>query len=175
MNAIDVVFAIRAAGGIITVEDGIPVVDAPADLPDTVWAAAESNCDEIVRLLEPNVTADNRARWTSDPASVSPADRHRWAQDVHARHPHPDGLQAVVSQIVSFVDDHKPVAACSWEDPFPRHRDRHDLPAGADCCDRCGSSETIDNTIHGGRSTRQDCARCGRLRKFPRWHGVEMP
>jgi hypothetical protein len=49
------------------------------------------------------------------------------------------------------------------------------LPAGTDCCDRCGSTETSDQPIHGGQSIRRDCAACGRFRKFTIWHGVEMP
>ncbi len=65
--------------------------------------------------------------------------------------------------------------------PFsPRHDDRESrqplpLPAGVACCDRCGSTETTDSVIHGGRSVRQDCAVCGRFRKFVVWHGVTMP
>lgn len=49
------------------------------------------------------------------------------------------------------------------------------LPAGVECCDRCGSTETTDTDIHGGRSVRRDCARCGRFRKFVTWYGVRMP
>jgi hypothetical protein len=49
------------------------------------------------------------------------------------------------------------------------------VPAGVDCCDRCGSTETTDSTIHGGQSVRRDCRVCGRFRKFVVWHGTEMP
>lgn len=48
-------------------------------------------------------------------------------------------------------------------------------PAGVDRCDRCGSTETTDATIHNGQSIRRDCRDCGRFRKFTVWHGVVMP
>jgi hypothetical protein len=54
-------------------------------------------------------------------------------------------------------------------------RDRLPSPAGIDCCDRCGSTETVDQSIHGGASVRRDCAVCGRFRKFAVWNGVPMP
>ncbi len=41
-------------------------------------------------------------------------------------------------------------------------------PADAVC--RCGSAEYTDVVIHGGASTRRDCARCGRFIGFTRWH-----
>ena len=58
-----------------------------------------------------------------------------------------------------------------------RSRDRNQLPlpAGLDSCDRCRSTETTDQTIHGGRSVRRDCAACGRFRKFTVWNGDPMP
>jgi hypothetical protein len=49
------------------------------------------------------------------------------------------------------------------------------LPAGVDRCDRCRSTETVDQPIHGGASVRRDCAACGRFRAFARWHGFVMP
>jgi len=36
---------------------------------------------------------------------------------------------------------------------------------------RCGSTTWRDVPIHGGRSTRRDCARCGRFIEFPVWYG----
>ena len=39
-------------------------------------------------------------------------------------------------------------------------------------CDRCRSTEYRDVSIHGGRSVRRDCARCGRFLDFPVWYGV---
>lgn len=176
MNAIDTLLAIRTAGGTAAIEGSRLVVNVDNELPEDVWQAVAEHRDELLELLLPTVAtvaAEDRARWTADPQSTTPADRQRWAEDAHARRPHPDGLQAVVSQIEAFVDDHKPVAPCSWEDPFtpaviPQ-------PPGVDSCDRCGATETVSTTIHGGQSTRQDCARCGRFRRFSAWYGKEMP
>jgi len=39
-------------------------------------------------------------------------------------------------------------------------------------CRRCRSSDYIDFPIHGGRSIRRDCARCGFLIDLPQWYGV---
>ena len=38
------------------------------------------------------------------------------------------------------------------------------------CHCRCGSTTTVDVTIHNGRSTRRDCARCRRFISFPVWY-----
>jgi hypothetical protein len=54
-------------------------------------------------------------------------------------------------------------------------RDKLPMPAGLDACERCRSTETIDQPIHGGRSVRRDCAVCGRFRKFTVWNGDPMP
>ena len=37
---------------------------------------------------------------------------------------------------------------------------------------RCGSTTWRDVPVHDGRSTRRDCARCGRFIDFSRWYGV---
>lgn len=39
-------------------------------------------------------------------------------------------------------------------------------------CQKCGSQEFIDVTIHGGNSVRRDCAKCGRTAGFPVWNPV---
>jgi hypothetical protein len=137
MNAIDVVIAIRAAGGIITIEDGVAVVDAPADLPDSVWEAAVAHRDEIVRL----VAGDEDAS----------LDAHPFVATVSRR------LPGAVS-IIAAKDDPFPSAV------IPQ-------PPGVDSCDRCRATETVASTIHGGASAREDCARCGRFRRFSIWNG----
>jgi hypothetical protein len=50
-------------------------------------------------------------------------------------------------------------------------------PAGsaAPRCPQCGSTETRDVPIHGGRSVRRDCTTCGRFLFFPVWHGEPAP
>lgn len=40
-------------------------------------------------------------------------------------------------------------------------------------CPKCGSTNFTDPPIHDGQSTRRDCANCGRLIGYPKWHGVE--
>ena len=42
-------------------------------------------------------------------------------------------------------------------------------------CDRCGFDKFVDVPIHGGTSTRRDCARCGLMACFPVWYGEENP
>jgi len=37
-------------------------------------------------------------------------------------------------------------------------------------CDRCDSLDYRDTPIHGGRSIRRDCVKCGRFISFPKWH-----
>lgn len=37
-------------------------------------------------------------------------------------------------------------------------------------CPRCGCEEATDTPIHDGQSIRRDCAHCGHLIDFPRWH-----
>jgi hypothetical protein len=44
-------------------------------------------------------------------------------------------------------------------------------PKRPDAVCRCGSTQWRDVPIHGGRSIRRDCARCGRFLAFPLWYG----
>jgi hypothetical protein len=44
-------------------------------------------------------------------------------------------------------------------------------PKRPDAVCRCGSTQWRDVPIHGGRSIRRDCARCGRFIAFPLWYG----
>jgi hypothetical protein len=41
-------------------------------------------------------------------------------------------------------------------------------------CDRCGSPDYLDVPIHGGQSTRRDCARCHRFMGWPCWYGQTL-
>ena len=61
-----------------------------------------------------------------------------------------------------------------WPDR-PADRPAGPSPDGIDRCGRCGSTETVDSTIHDGASVRRDCAACGRFWKFTLWYGVVMP
>jgi hypothetical protein len=40
---------------------------------------------------------------------------------------------------------------------------------------RCGSTTWRDVPIHGGKSIRRDCGRCGRFIEFPLWYGAPSP
>ena len=42
----------------------------------------------------------------------------------------------------------------------------HDAPQ----CDKCGSTDFRDSLVHEGRSTRRDCAQCGRFIALQKWH-----
>ncbi|OHB77742.1 MAG: hypothetical protein A2W31_03425 [Planctomycetes bacterium RBG_16_64_10] len=59
-------------------------------------------------------------------------------------------------------------------DRLRRHREDLLLLLGRTAvrCDRCRSTEYRDVSIHGGRSVRRDCAKCGRFLDFPVWYGV---
>jgi hypothetical protein len=68
-----------------------------------------------------------------------------------------EGLEAV-----SLVEFRQPKAA-----PSPRKA----KPRKPDAVCPCGSTQWRDVPIHGGRSIRRDCARCGRFIAFPLWYG----
>lgn len=177
MSPIDALLAIRTAGGTATIDDGRLVVDIEVDLPEAVWQAVAEHRDEIVRLLAPTPAPEPRRRPKAILAAIRTAGGNvtnvgdRLVLDL------PDDLdEALLDELDRSRDDvlaH--LQRTDWEDPFPRHRDRHDLPAGVACCDRCGATETVDRPACGGQSTRQDCARCGRFRKFSIWYGRPTP
>ena len=176
MNPIDTLLAIRAAGGIVTVENDRLVVDIDHDLPPAVWDAVAQHRDEIVRLVAPDSVEGSKRSPEDILADVRDAGGNvtsagdRLALDLPA-----DIDDQLLDELDRSRDDilaH--LQRTEWEDPFPNH-DRHDLPADGIRCDRCGAAETVTVVIHGGASVRQDCARCGRFRKFTTWYGVEMP
>jgi hypothetical protein len=53
--------------------------------------------------------------------------------------------------------------------PAPRITPAIDQPATADRCS-CGCRDVVEVVIHGGKSTRLDCARCDRFRRFGNWY-----
>jgi hypothetical protein len=55
--------------------------------------------------------------------------------------------------------------------PRCRPETHHLTPRPKPVC-RCGSNAWLDVAIHDGRSTRRDCARCGRFIDFSRWYGA---
>lgn len=44
--------------------------------------------------------------------------------------------------------------------------------SGGPRCDRCGATEFVEVSTHGGASVRRDCGRCGRTWGFPVWRGA---
>jgi hypothetical protein len=68
-----------------------------------------------------------------------------------------DGVEAV-----PLSEFRRPKASPPQRPPKPKRPD-------AVC--RCGSTRWRDVPIHGGRSIRRDCARCGRFLSFPLWYG----
>lgn len=54
-------------------------------------------------------------------------------------------------------------ATLAADDESPRPEAAIEELAAGPRCSRCGCAQYIDVAIHGGRSTRRDCARCGRF------------
>lgn len=66
-------------------------------------------------------------------------------------------------------------ASVEWESEPPTGDDITELAGTASNrqvlrCDRCRSTDYRDTLIHEGRSTRLDCAQCGRFIAFPKWY-----
>lgn len=57
--------------------------------------------------------------------------------------------------------------------PNGRLETRRAGPAQATPVCRCGSNKWLEVPIHGGRSKRRDCARCGRFIDFSRWYDTD--
>lgn len=85
-------------------------------------------------------------------------------------------LKAHRDELVATLAGDRPIwpeaAEPIWQD---RAGDFLPAPDGVDRCGRCRSTDTVDQTIHDGRSVRRDCAVCGRFRKFVIWNGDPMP
>ena len=47
-------------------------------------------------------------------------------------------------------------------------------PRPLEACDRCGSTDYVDVTIHNGWSLRRDCTRCHRFLGWPNWRGISF-
>lgn len=172
MTVLEVIAAVRSAGGTFSIAGGRLAVDAPADLPETVWQAVADNRSDILRLLSPGPTALHQAIRRAGGEVVVDGDRLAF----HL----PGGLDDEL--LVSLASErdalHQHLSRTEPADPFvsaPSRDDDLPLPAGADRCDRCRSTETVDQPIHDGQSVRRDCAACGRFRKFVTWNGVPMP
>jgi hypothetical protein len=88
-------------------------------------------------------------------------------------------LSAVTPDLLSLLKVHKADVVAflrSAADPAPAAPIHElgtsptmDVPAARPVC-RCGSTTWRDVPIHGGRSVRRDCGRCGRFLDFPVWY-----
>jgi hypothetical protein len=57
-------------------------------------------------------------------------------------------------------------------DGWPGSRSQAAKPTSGTCT-RCGSDHFKDVPIHGGKSIRRDCAKCGKFLAFPKWSPKE--
>lgn len=102
MNVVEVIQAVRSAGGSVTAAAGSLIVDAPPELPAVVWDALAFHKATLIELLAPAVTyADSsadeeREAIQAEPQAQAeavafdlprPAPRCRLVRDVRARDP----------------------------------------------------------------------------------------
>jgi hypothetical protein len=169
----------HAAGDDRAIETTSPSADAAATLPDALAGddvMPPPLGDAMVRLLD----GLHRERCMVDALpdgqtfrSDCPSCRMAGALDLSEG---TDGLPVIRSrcrcldpllaleglEAVSLAEFRQPKAAAFPRKPKPRKPD-------AVC--PCGSTQWRDVPIHGGRSIRRDCARCGRFLGFPLWYG----
>ena len=144
---------------VITTDAPMPAPDDLLDLVDERAAILEYDCG-LDRL-----EAERRARMSyglpaADPADVD--DQHLVVGVDHA------AVAARSIPMVAAVLERFP-GVVKRVMPAPRIVPRSDQPATADRCS-CGCVDTVAVIIHGGRSTRLDCARCDRFRRFGHWY-----
>jgi hypothetical protein len=72
---------------------------------------------------------------------------------------------------LAIFDDLVRVPLSEFRQPKTPPPPRKPKPKRPDAVCRCGSTQWRDVPIHGGRSIRRDCARCGRFLGFPLWYG----
>lgn len=152
-------------------------VTAPPAVPAVTISAAqpEPAAAPVIAAFEPVAEASTAVcTITAPPAEFEPAD------DLDDQ---PAAVDVGVD-VVSLVAREEPAVAAALEripatirviapaaDPFRRGwrgQQKQKPPPGA--CGRCGSLDAVDVSIHGGRSTRRECADCGFLIAFVRWY-----
>ena len=135
MNVVEVIQAVRSAGGSVTAAAGSLIVDAPPDLPAPVWDALASHKAVLLELLAPAVAyADSSAdeeREAIQAETQAPADAVAFARPGAARRcrlvrdtpwdcpdlgrvTFPAGLEGVVVEDPSEIDDPLERLALSW-------------------------------------------------------------
>jgi hypothetical protein len=136
----------------------------PLDLSDAnaVWQAALESLEGDPQFPPESMQALRaaRARWSNEPQ--------------------PPTTEPIQS------DGPTDLGADPLDDPFAEGSDMSALTRCADLaaddgttaltqsnrprCKRCGGTRIRDVSIHDGRSTRRDCAQCGRFFEFTRWY-----
>jgi hypothetical protein len=141
-----------------------------------------------------NLIADLIARGVQfhvdgDKLRFRPLDRLTSNDVVHLRQ-HKAGILEVLrlkGREARLIDPDRDYAGADCASASRPHQDKDQSPAGASSptvthreysqsgsllqtCDRCGSTEYRDVPIHGGRSTRRDCASCSRFLGWPKWY-----
>jgi len=130
-------------------------IDAPRDaLTDDLLARLRAHKAELLAILRPPMLVPEVWRAVLDRLEGLPVGRHG------------DPL------FPPYVMDGLRTAETRWsyEPPTPVVTDDTTAKPTKPVC-RCGSITWRDVPIHGGRSTRRDCARCGRFISFPVWYG----
>lgn len=117
MNVVEVIHALRSAGGSVSVNAGALIVDAPPGLPMAVWDALAAHKAMLLELLAPSVTyadlAAQEEREAIQAEAEAPADaiafdlprparRCRLVRDAQARDPH-RGLVTLPAGIGGYV------------------------------------------------------------------------
>jgi hypothetical protein len=87
-----------------------------------------------------------------------------------------DGLPVIRSRCRCFdplaaLEGREAVSLAEFRQPKASPPQRPPKPKRPDAVCPCGSTKWRDVPIHGGRSIRRDCARCGRFLGFPLWYG----
>lgn len=85
--------------------------------------------------------------------------------DSGERRPSPTGRDMTVWTAAAVADRHGPDHGA--RDHQARAVDR----PGQTVCRTCGCEEYVDVPVHGGRSVRRDCRKCGGFVAFVRWNG----
>lgn len=136
MNVVETIAAVRAAGGSVSVSAGALFVDAPPDLPATLWDALATHKATLLDLLAPHATYpqlalhEEREAIQAEPEATadavafgppSPARRCRLIRDTPWQSPDlglvtfPAGLEGtIIEDIPGEIADPIDRLAVSW-------------------------------------------------------------
>lgn len=139
-----------------TPEDEMHSECAPADV-DLTDADREMLFDERSAIMEHDGGLD---RETADRLAAEAIFGRDAAARMFSEEPPADLITAAVERLPGRLK------------PLPPAANRFSKPEKTTegCCTRCGHDRFRQSLIHGGRSVRQDCARCDYFHSFPRWN-----